>query len=201
MPTTAVLIIGIAGGSASGKSTFARSLAKVAGRGQATILELDRFYHPLGPTADETQCNFDEPNAIDFGLVDSVVNHLVEQGQATTPIYDFATHTRTGYELLHAAPFIIVEGLLTLWHQPLRDALACKIFVQTPDQLRLERRRDRDVRERGRQANSVEKQWRDTVLPMHHNYVEPTKQHADQIVDGEGDLDHAARFIFGQLTQ
>ena len=194
-------MIGIAGGSASGKSTFARSLAKVAGSGQAIILELDRFYRPLGPADNEAEFNFDEPSALDFALVESVISELFENGHSEAPVYDFATHDRMGYEPLSAAPLVIVEGLLALWHEPLRELLHCKIFVDAPDHLRFERRMHRDVRERGRKPISVERQWTETVLPMHECYVEPTKQHADRLVDGQGDLGHAAQSIFGELAQ
>ena len=194
-------MIGVAGGSASGKSTFAHSLAKAAGSGQATILELDRFYRPLSPADNEAEFNFDEPSALDFALVESVISELFENGHSEAPVYDFATHDRTGYEPLSAAPLVIVEGLLALWHQPLRDLLHCKIFVDAPDHLRFERRMHRDVRERGREPISVERQWAETVLPMHECYVETTKHHADRLVDGQGDLDHAAQSVFGQLAR
>ena len=194
-------MIGIAGGSASGKTTFARSVAKAAGSEQAIILELDRFYRPLRPDANEADFNFDEPSAIDFALVESVISQLLKNGYADAPVYDFATHDRKGYKPFFAAPLVIVEGLLALWHEPLRELLHFKLFVDAPDHVRFERRLDRDIRERGRGRESVERQWRTTVLPMHHCYVEPTKMHADRLVDGQGDLDQTALSVFGQYLQ
>lgn len=201
MQTPPSIIIGIAGGSASGKSTFARSIAIASGSGQAITLAMDRFYRPLGPSDSESEFNFDEPSALDFTLIESVINDLSQKGYAQAPVYDFATHDRIGYETIPAAPLVIVEGLLVLWHEPLREMFDFKIFVDVPDDLRFKRRMHRDVRERGRVPISVERQWAKTVIPMHKRYVEPTKHHADQIVNGRGDLAEVAKHVCRELSR
>ena len=181
------LMIGVAGGSASGKTTLARELAVAAGN-QGAILELDRFYHCLGDAPNKHLSNFDEPASLDFDLLEDVLEQLRRHGTASVPMYDFATHNRIGYEPLDAAPLIVVEGILVLWHSSIRDLLDVKLYVDAPTATRFERRIQRDLHERGRDSDSVAKQWNETVQPMHEKYVEPSRQHADTIIDGTADL-------------
>lgn len=185
------LLIGIAGGSAGGKTTLAKELIAAAGN-RVAILELDRFYHPLGNTEDCDQANFDEPAALDFKLLQTVLEQLRIHGTATLPIYDFATHSRIGYETLETAPIIIVEGILVLWDSNIRDLLDFRLYVDAPAELRFQRRMKRDIQDRGRNAASIEQQWHETVRPMHDKYVEPSRQHADQIIDGTNNLKSTA---------
>lgn len=180
-------MIGIAGGSASGKTSLARELAAAAGN-KLTLLELDRFYYCLGNKTNKHLNNFDEPAALDFELLVDVLDHLRTHGTASVPRYDFTTHNRVGYEPLHAAPLIVVEGILVLWHSKIRDLLDIKLYVDAPASVRYQRRLQRDVNERGRDSNSVEKQWNETVQPMHDEYVEPSRHHADTIIDGTAEL-------------
>jgi len=190
--TTPSLLIGIAGGSAGGKTSLARELTTTAGN-KVAILELDRFYHSLENVKDSHLTNFDEPAALDFRLLEAVLEQLRLNGTASVPKYDFSTHTRVGYESLDAAPVIIVEGILTLCHAGVRDLFDFKIYVDAPAELRFQRRLKRDLSERGRDANSVEQQWNDTVQPMHEKYVEPSRQYADQLIDGTGNLNRVAQ--------
>ena len=190
--TTPALLIGIAGGSAGGKTSLARELTTAAGN-KVAILQLDRFYHSLQDVENSHLTNFDEPAALDFELLETVLEQLRLNGTASVPKYDFATHTRIGHERLDAAPVVIVEGILTLWHAGVRDLLDFKIYVDAPEKLRFQRRIKRDISERGRDANSVERQWNDTVRPMHDKYVEPSRQHADQLIDGTGNLNNTAK--------
>jgi len=187
------MMIGVAGGSAGGKTTFAHALAEAAGKGTATILELDRFYLPKAVSPRERVTNFDEPHAIDFELLSSVIEELRRSGQAAVPVYDYASHDRVGQESLQSTRLIVVEGILALWHQTIRSALHYRVYVEAPDDLRLQRRISRDVAQRGRLEDEVRMQWSQTVLPMHRQYVEPTKTHADHVVDGQSDLRQAAR--------
>ncbi|MGI9468129.1 MAG: uridine kinase [Rubripirellula sp.] len=185
------LLIGIAGGSAGGKTTLAKELIAAAGNDIA-ILELDRFYHSLGNTKDCHQANFDEPAALDFELLQTVLEQLRTHGTASVPKYDFATHNRIGYEPLKTAPLIIVEGILVLWNSNVRDLLDFRIYVDAPAELRYQRRMQRDMKERGRDAESIERQWNETVSPMHDKYVEPSREYADQLIDGTADLKNTA---------
>jgi len=180
-------LIGIAGGSAGGKTSLARELISAAGK-QLTILELDRFYHPLGKSKNSHLANFDEPAALDFEMLESVLEQLRANGTASVPKYDFATHDRVGFERVNAAPLIIVEGILALWNTNVRDLLDFKIYVDAPAEIRFQRRMKRDMIERGRDADSIQRQWNDTVRPMHDKYVEPSRQHADQLIDGTSNL-------------
>ena len=192
---TPSLLIGIAGGSAGGKTSLARELISAAGK-QLTILELDRFYHPLGKSKNSHLTNFDEPAALDFELLESVLEQLRANGTASVPNYDFATHDRVGYEHVHAAPVIIVEGILALWNKNVRDLLDFKVYVDAPTKTRFQRRMKRDMNERGRHADSIQRQWNDTVRPMHDKYVEPSRKHADTIIDGTSNL----KTIAGELV-
>ena len=191
-------MIGIAGGSACGKTTFARHLRKSAGEGHVTILELDRFYLPSSQRTSSHAANFDRPEALDLDLVESVVSELQQRGESNVPVYDFASHDRVGFEHIDASPVIIVEGILALWHAPLRRVLDSSFFVDTPHDDRLARRIERDGRERGRTPMSVRQQWFETVLPMHLQFVEPTKAYADHIVDGRDDLCRVAAIAVEQ---
>ncbi len=180
-------LIGIAGGSAGGKTTLAKELIAAAGN-KATILELDRFYHSCENTQGCDQANFDEPAALDFELLQTVLEQLQTHGTASVPKYDFATHSRTGYEHLETASLIIVEGILVLWSKNIRDLLDHSIYVDAPAETRFQRRLKRDTKERGRDAESIELQWNQTVQPMHDKYVEPSRQYADQLIDGTANL-------------
>ena len=183
----APLFIGIAGGSAGGKTSFAKELSAAAGN-KLTVLELDRFYHCLGDATDKHEANFDEPSSLDFQLLEQVLEQMRLHGAASVPVYDFATHNRVGYEPLDAASVIVIEGILVLWHKRIRDLLDVKLYVDAPAAVRFQRRLHRDVSERGRDTDSVAKQWNDTVQPMHDKYVEPSRQYADNIIDGTADL-------------
>jgi len=193
------LLIGIAGGSAGGKTTLAKELIAEAGD-KVTILELDRFYHSLGNTTDCHQANFDEPAALDFELLQTVLEQLRTDGTASVPIYDFSTHNRIGYETLKTAPLIIVEGILVLWDRKVRDLLDVRIYVDAPAELRFQRRMKRDMKERGRDAESIEQQWNETVRPMHEKYVEPSRQHADRFIDGTTNLTSTANELLNVWT-
>ena len=177
-------LIGIAGPSGAGKSYLASHLAA---RLSAPVLALDRFYRDLShlPLEKRTQTNFDEPAALDHDLLIAQVNDL-RNGQAIhVPVYDFCVHTRTsGTQLFHPAEFVIIEGLFTLLWPELRHHLGTGVYVDMADDICLERRLERDGRERGRTPESVVEQFRTTVAPMAQRYVRPTRVHADVVVFG-----------------
>ncbi len=191
-PNEGLLLVGMGGGSASGKSTLARELTDLGG-GEVAVLGIDRFYHCLGDRRDKHLANFDEPAALDFELLVSVISQLKTEGTALVPRYNFSTHNRIGFDRFNTASVVIVEGILALSDPTLRDWFDVTLFVDAPTSVRFERREKRDIAERGRDPKSVKQQWDLTVQPMHEMYVEGSKEHADVVIDGMGQLRSAAR--------
>ena len=177
-------MVGIAGGSCSGKTTLASKLEK---RLNARILKMDDYYKSFAIAEEKFDHNFDEPAAIDMELLAEHLRQL-KSGQAIKkPLYDFATHSRAGYEKFAPAKIILLDGLFCL-HEPVKQQLDVRIFVDCHEEKRLERRIKRDIEERGRTRESVLHQFRKTVKPMHELHVEPTKRHAHVIVVNDGDV-------------
>lgn len=172
--TNEVTIVGVAGGSCSGKSFISNILAREV---EGIILAMDDYYRGIESTQDG---NFDEPHALDLQLLKRHIAALKDGKSITKPIYDFKTHARSGYETFEPATVIIVEGLFAL-HNVISNEIDVKIFVQADPDIRLERRIQRDTTERGRTKEDVEEQFRDSVQPMHEKYVEPQKTNADHI--------------------
>ena len=180
------LIIGISGGTCSGKSTLADQLRGALGDRCAHIMH-DDYYHPLPDhfRADPQAWNFDHPESLE---TDTLVEDL-QALRAGSPVdiyqYDFATHSRKrDRRRIEPRPVIIVEGILVMAHEKLRRSLDHRVFVHADDDIRLERRIDRDVRERGRTPDEVQERWRRTVHPMHVQFVAPSRGHADLVLDG-----------------
>ncbi len=179
------LVIGLAGGTGSGKTTVAAALVETAGRARVALLPQDAYYRaqPHVPLAARARTNYDEPSAFDHDLLLEHIEALVHREAIERPIYDFARHDRSDRTLrVTSAPIVIVEGILVLHDAALRERLTLKVFVDAPADERFIRRLERDVRDRGRSAESVIEQYRRTVKPMHDLFVEPSKQHADLIV-------------------
>ena len=179
-------IIGIAGGSGSGKSTFAKRL-KEAFPDHVALISCDNYYLPHDelPLEERAELNYDAPEALEFSLM---VRHLeaLKNGQpALCPVYDFTRHTRSGdVTEIPPRPIIVIDGIL-IFHDPaLRECMDLKIYVETDADERILRRARRDMRERGRDLDSVIHQYLSTVKPMHNTYVEPTKVFADIILNG-----------------
>jgi uridine kinase len=186
---TDTLAIGIAGGTGSGKTTVAYAILEAVGRDKVAYVPHDAYYKDLGmlPPVQRAAVNFDHPNSLDTELMLSHIQELRRGQDVYLPIYDFTTHTRTN-ETIHvpARPIILVEGILILAEPTLRKALDVKIFVDTDADIRLIRRLERDIRERGRTTESVLKQYQNTVRPMHLEFVEPSKRYADLIIPEGG---------------
>ncbi len=187
--TASTLVIGLAGGTGSGKTTIADALLAAAGPEHAVLLPQDAWYHsrPGLPFSERELINYDEPGAFDTELL---IGHLdsLRRGQAIErPVYDFGHHDRAAETVtVPPAPIVILEGILVLHEPDLRDRLDLKVFVDAPPDERFIRRLQRDVRERSRTTDSVISQYRTTVRPMHDLYVQPSKQHADLIVPEGG---------------
>ncbi len=183
------LVIGLAGGTGSGKTTVAQAIVGAAGAQNVTIIPQDAYYRdqPDVPFEARAMTNYDEPTAFDNDLLVEHVNLLVQGRPVARPVYDFVRHQRAAETVrLGPAPVLVVEGILVLHEPSLRERLTLKVFVDAPPDERFIRRLERDVRERGRQAESVIRQYRRTVKPMHDLFVEPTKQHADLIIPEGG---------------
>ena len=207
MSSRAPLVIGLAGGTGSGKTTVASALLETAGQERVALLPQDAYYRsqPDVPFEARARTNYDEPGAFDHDLLLEHVEALTRGDAIERPVYDFARHDRSARTSTVApAPIVIVEGILVLHDDALRRRLTLKVFVDAPADERFIRRLERDVRERGRSAESVIEQYRRTVKPMHDLFVEPSKQHADLIVPEGGSnrvaLDVLRSFVLSHLA-
>ena len=189
------LLIGIVGGSGSGKTTLANHMAEIH-KGNVTIISQDSYYKDLShlPLKERAKTNFDAPDAIDFKALLQDIKDLKSGKTIQKPLYDFAKHTRQKQgETLSPKHIIIIEGILLFTNKELRDLLDIKIFVDASPEERLLRRIDRDIKERGRTFQSVQKQYLETVAPMYEEHVLPTKKYANIIVpNGKGNKNRVA---------
>jgi uridine kinase len=178
------VLIGIAGGTGSGKTSIAKALMKELGREEVVVLEQDSYYHDLGhlEPEDRMRVNFDHPDSVDFRRMQQDLEALLGGESVEVPIYDYTAHTRKA-EARHISGhrLIILDGILVLADSDVRDLMDIKIYVDTPDDVRFIRRMTRDVKTRGRSFESVVDQYYKTVRPMHLQFVEPTKRYADII--------------------
>jgi len=196
------LVIGIAGGTGSGKTTIAHKLATAIPGGRCVVIDHDSYYRDQSHLAKEARdkVNFDHPGTLDSGLLAHHLASLREGTPVDVPIYDFVTHTRRAEtRRVEPAPVIIVEGILVFVEPALREQLDVKIFVDTDPDIRLMRRIRRDLEQRGRTFQSVRDQYYATVRPMHIEHVEPSKRWADLIVPEGGDNRVALEVLLGQL--
>ena len=183
-----ILVIGIAGGTGSGKTTLMKNLIQCF-EGQVTVLSHDNYYKRHDDMTYEERCllNYDEPNALETDLMARHLDILRHGEAIDCPVYDFAQHNRSD-ETIRIIPrkVIIVEGILIFENKPLRDLMDIRIFVDTDADVRLCRRIKRDVNKRGRTLESVLLQYQQTVKPMHERYVEPSKKFAHIIIPEGG---------------
>jgi uridine kinase len=182
------MVIGICGGSGSGKSTVARRIVDAL-RERIVYLQQDNYYKDLSniPVEARGQLNFDHPDAVDLEMMAQHARRLKEGHAIECPSYDFTCHSRRPETIrVEPRPVIIVEGILIFTSEELRRLMDIKIFVDTDADLRFLRRLQRDIAERGRTVESVERQYLDTVRPMHLQFVEPTKRYADLIIPEGG---------------
>ncbi|HEY4240782.1 MAG TPA: uridine kinase [Kofleriaceae bacterium] len=196
------LVVGIAGGTGSGKTTVAHKLAAAMPDGRCVTIDHDSYYRDQGhlPHAERAAINYDHPASLESSLFAEHLRMLRAGHAVEVPIYDFATHTRSA-ETRHVAPapVVIVEGILVFTEAALRDQMDVKIFVDTDADIRLMRRIRRDLEHRGRTFSSVRDQYYATVRPMHLEHVEPSKRWADLIVPEGGDNRVALDILLGRL--
>jgi len=185
-----VFIIGIAGGSGSGKTRLAKNVLKEINNKQVQAITVDSYYKDLSHlTFDErAKNNFDHPDAIDFDLLYNDLKDIMDNKVISTPLYDYKTHTREKEKSnkIENVKVIILEGILALYNSDIRNLMSMKIFVDTPSDVRLLRRIKRDVNKRARSIESVTEQYNNTVKPMFLKFVKPTKDYADLIVPNGG---------------
>lgn len=184
-----IIVIGIAGGTGSGKTTITREIVKRLGE-NVTVLTHDSYYkerHDL-TYEERTLLNYDHPNAFDNDMMAEAIAKLKSGESVEVPIYDYTIHDRTENTMtLHPTPVILVEGILIYHSEELRDLMDIKIFVDTDADVRILRRIIRDIQERGRSLDSVVSQYLNTVKPMHEAFVEPSKKYADIIIPEGGE--------------
>jgi uridine kinase len=195
MPTHPLpLVIGIAGGTGSGKTTVVHTILDRVGRHRIAWLSHDAYYSDLGQLSleDRRRVNFDHPDSLETDLLVEHIHQLKAWQPVAVPVYDFANHTRTEQTtLVQPQRIILVDGILIFYEAALRKEFDVKIFVDTDADIRFIRRLQRDINERGRTTESVIRQYLGTVRPMHLEFVEPSKRYADVIIP-EGGLNAVA---------
>jgi uridine kinase len=183
------VIIGISGGTGSGKTTVAKQVAYSLEDESVIILHHDSYYHDQGkiPRTDRARLNYDHPAAFDTTLLVKHLERLLSGMPIQKPVYDFKTHTRArARETVKPADVILVEGILVLDDERLREVMDIKIYVEADDDERFIRRLRRDIEERGRTVESAIEQYLETVKPMHLEFIAPSKRYADIIIPGGG---------------
>ena len=198
-----ILVIGIAGGTGSGKTTLMDNLI-TRFQGDVTVLSHDNYYkrHDELTYEERTKLNYDEPNALETDLMARHLDILRNGGSIDCPVYDFSAHNRSDDTIrIDPKPVIIVEGILIFENEELRNLMDIRIFVDTDADVRLCRRIKRDVEKRGRSLDSVLTQYQDTVKPMHERYVEPSKKYANLVVPEGGKNLVALDMIVGRIQR
>ncbi|MBL8123616.1 MAG: uridine kinase [Pyrinomonadaceae bacterium] len=198
------MIIGICGGTGSGKTTIARSIVDTVGEEKVVLIEQDSYYRNLAdmPLDERHQANFDHPDSIDSEML---VNHIMRLKQGLTvemPVYDMVTHTRSDrIEIIEPKPIVIIEGILIFSEPRVLDLIDIRIFVDTPDDVRLMRRMRRDINERGRSFERTLDQYERTIRPMHFEFVEPSKRHAHIIIPEGSNSGITVEFLCGMIRE
>ncbi len=197
------LLIGIAGGTGSGKTTLAQKILYAFPK-DSVLISQDSYYKELShlPLEERVKTNFDHPDSLDFGLLLSHLTSLKNGKSIQVPIYNFHIHSREiKTALVQSSPIIILEGILIFSIPELRDLFDLKIYVDTDDDIRVLRRIERDIKERARDFDGIKCQYLATVKPMHDLFVEPSKQHADVIIPRGGHNDVALNMILSKIKE
>ncbi|MBF5044119.1 uridine kinase [Aggregicoccus sp. 17bor-14] len=196
------LVVGIAGGTASGKTTVARKVREALQGCRVAFIDQDSYYRDLTglPLAERREVNFDHPDAFDTELLVQHLRELKAGRGVDKPVYDFKTSTREQRTTrVEPGDVILIEGILVLHMQPVREELAVRIYVDAEDDVRIIRRLSRDINERGRDFDHVVAQYLRHVRPMHMGFVEPSKHYADIIVPHGGDNTIAIEMLVGAI--
>jgi uridine kinase len=193
-----MMILGICGGTGSGKTTVAQKIVEAVGEERVLLLAQDAYYKDRGylPFDKRAESNFDHPDAVDSELLAEHLNRLKDGEPILQPVYDFARHVRdTETRFLKPKPIVIVEGILIFENEKLRSHFDLKVFVDADADIRFIRRLSRDLLSRGRTLDSVVQQYLRSVRPMHLEFVEPSKRHADIILPEGGESPAAMDFL------
>ena len=196
------VVIGIAGGSGSGKTTVLDHIIRELGADPIAVLDHDAYYHDLShlPPEKRARFNFDHPDALETELMREHLDQLIEGEAVEKPLYNFTTHTRREEtETVEPRPVIIIEGILVLAESLLEERMDIKIYVDAADDIRLMRRIRRDMQERGRSIEGVLRQYERTVRPMHLEFVEPSKREADVIIPRGGHNQVAIQMVMSRI--
>lgn len=196
------VVFGVAGGTASGKTTVARAILDAVGASKIAYLPHDAYYHDRVdlPFEERARLNYDHPDSLDTKLLIRHIKDLSVGAPVHVPVYDFTTDRRTEDTIVvEPAPIILVDGILIFTKRKLRDLMDIKIFVDTDADVRFIRRLQRDMKERGRSLDSIVQQYLETVRPMHLKFVEPSKRHADIIIPGGGQNKVAMEMVVSRL--
>lgn len=183
------IVFGVAGGTASGKTTVARAVLEAVGAEQIAYLPHDAYYRDMPHLTLEERAhqNYDHPNSLETKLMVKHIEKLLAWQPVDVPVYDFTSHRRTEETVLvEPSPIILVDGILIFTKRKLRELMDIKVYVDTDPDVRFIRRLQRDIDERGRSLSSVVEQYMETVRPMHLKFVEPSKRHADVIIPHGG---------------
>lgn len=198
------MIIGICGGTGSGKTTVANRILESVNASDVAFIQQDSYYRNLKdlPLDYRQAVNFDHPDALDNDLLVHHIRKLKGGGSVELPLYDFKTHTRLNETvLIDPKPIVIIEGILIFVDPRLLEQMDIKVFVDTPDDIRFIRRLRRDIAERGRTIDSVIEQYLKTVRPMHMQFVEPSKRYADVIIPEGGHNLVSIDLISGKIRE
>ncbi|MCP4418278.1 MAG: uridine kinase [Chloroflexi bacterium] len=199
---TRPVVFGVAGGTASGKTTVAQSILHAVGASQIAYMPHDAYYRdqPQLSYEDRTQLNYDHPNSLETKLMVKQIKKLLKGRPVQVPVYDFTKHRRTEETILvEPSPIILVDGILIFTKRRLRELMDIKVYVDTDADVRFIRRLKRDMDERGRSLESVVAQYLETVRPMHLKFVEPSKRFADVIIPNGGMNRVAMEMVVSQL--
>ena len=197
-----IYFIGIAGGSCSGKTTLARLLGQRLGVRNVACVAIDSYYRGLPSNTPENidRYNFDDPEALDHPLLLRHLRDLAGGVAVDVPVYDFTRHARTGRtERVDPVPYVIVEGLFSLYWEPVRSVMNAKVFIEVPHDVCLERRLRRDTVERGRPREEVIRRYNEMARPTYDAHVLPSKRYADVVVDGERPIEEAVSSVMRHI--
>ena len=196
------LIIGIAGGTGSGKSTFARKVADALDASSVSFIDMDAYYHSYTQLSldERRRINWDHPNSVDWDLLLAHLHALASGRDIEKPVYDFVEHLRRAETVrLRAAEVVVIDGILLFTDARVRQLCDVKVFVDADADIRLIRRLRRDIVERGRPLDEIVEQYLTTVQPMHLEFVEPSKRYADVIVPRGGHNEVAIEMIVAKI--
>ena len=200
---TRPFLIGVAGGTCSGKTTVTERLAHLVGPDHLSLIKQDAYYidRTHQPFDERTRANYDHPDAFDWALTFEQLSSLLAGRAVDVPVYDYPNHNRSA-EVIRVEPtrIVVFEGILALYDEKLRDLFDLRIFVDTDADVRLIRRLERDVLDRGRTPESIMRQYMTSVRPSHLQFIEPTKRHADVIIPEGGHNDRALDVLVARIN-